>query len=274
MTRPLRSIIAFCMLVGSISAFSGSNVSAEPRPIHEDILPVSLETLASEVLVGNYGNGDDRKDMLSEEGLTDEQVEAVQEIVNKNLPKVTRTDLAGLVRGAMGKRPPTLPSGAPVPTQEPAPSHPGVTGSVANWTPPKTTTTTTTPPPAPGWNGRIPSYRSGGACEKWKADSIARSMWNVGASNAAVERMLLIVSRESNCNSGAYNGNRGTGDDSWGICQLNALAGFFSSNGILRSFNRFAFASNFAHNADACAKLYSVCGFGPWTKPTYGCRRP
>lgn len=181
--------------------------------------------------------------------------------------QVPRTEqsarVKGAVAGAFAERIPTLPSG------EPAPSHPGVTGSVAGWPTP-----TTTAPPAPGWNGRIPSYRPGGACEKWKADSVARSMWNVGASNAAVERMLLIVSRESNCNSAAHNGNRGTGDDSWGICQLNALAGFFSSNGILGSFNRFAFASNFAHNADACAALYARCGFGPWIKGDYGCRRP
>ena len=185
------------------------------------------------------------------------------------VPRTERSArVEGFVAGAIAERIPTLPSGEPALPRPPTPSHPSVTGSVANWPPP------TTPPPAPGWNGRIPSYRPGGGCEKWKADSIARSMWNVGASNAAVERMLLIVSRESNCNSGAHNGNRGTGDDSWGICQLNALAGFFGSNGILGGFNRFAFASNFAHNADACAKLYSVCGFGPWTKPTYGCRRP
>ena len=237
MTRPLRSIIAFCMLVGSISAFSGSNVSAEPRPIHEDILPVSLETLASEVLAGNYGNGDDRKDMLSEEGLTDEQVEAVQEIVNKNVPKIT----------------------------SPARS---------------TATATRLNPPSPQssggvWTGPRPSYYGAGTgCSQQNANLIANAMWNVGAQNWAVEKMLGIISRESGCSSAAYNGNRRTGDDSWGFCQLNVLAGFFRSGQILGAYNPYSFAGNPAHNAAACAKLYSVCGFGPWTKGDYGCRRP
>ena len=239
MTRPLKSILAFCMLVGSISYLSGSNVSAEPRPIHEDILPYSLETLASEVLAGNYGNGDDRKDMLSEEGLTEEQVDAVQEIVNKNVPKVTRP--ARATATATRLNPPTPPT----------PSSGGV------------------------WNGPRPSYYGGGTgCSQANANLIANAMWNVGAQNWAVEQMLAIISRESGCSSAAYNGNRRTGDDSWGFCQLNVLAGFFRSGQILSAYNPYSFAGNPAHNAAACAKLYSVCGFHPWQKGSYGCRRP
>ena len=245
MTRPLKSLLAFCMLVGSISTFSGSSVTAEPRPIHEDIMPVSLETLASEVLAGNYGNGDARKELLSEEGLTDEQVDAVQEIVNKNVPKITRP--ARATATATRLDPPTA---TPTPPPPPPPSSGGV------------------------WTGPRPAYYGGGTgCSQANANLIANAMWNVGAQNWAVEKMLGIVSRESGCDSAAYNGNRRTGDDSWGFCQLNVLAGFFRSGQILAAYNPYSFAGNPTHNAAACAKLYSVCGFGPWTKP-YGCRRP
>ena len=99
-------------------------------------------------------------------------------------------------------------------------------------------------------------------------------MWDVGANNDQVYRMLNIVSRESGCDSSAYNGNRRTGDDSWGFCQLNSLAGFFRSGGILEDYNRWSFAGNPRHNAEACAALYARCGFGPWVKGDYGCRRP
>jgi hypothetical protein len=248
MTRPFRSLIAFCMLVGSISAFSGSSVSADPRPIHEDILPLEaaldlvvldLEVFATDVIAGNYGNGADRIERLTRVGLG-EHIEAVQEIVNKNVPKVTSPARA--------------------------------TATATRLDPP-----TPTPPPSSGgvWTGPRPAYYGGGSgCSQANANLIANAMWNVGAQNWAVEQMLGIVSRESNCNSAAHNGNRRTGDDSWGFCQLNVLAGFFRSGQILSAYNPYSFAGNPSHNAAACAKLYSVCGFGPWIKGDYGCRRP
>ena len=136
-------------------------------------------------------------------------------------------------------------------------------------------TTTTTVPPLPTWTGPRPAYYGGSTgCSQANADLIARAMWNVGAANWAVEQMLYIVSRESGCDSSAHNGNRNTGDDSWGFCQLNVLAGFFRPGQILAAYNPYSFAYDPAHNAAACAALYARCGFGPWTKPTYGCRRP
>ena len=141
--------------------------------------------------------------------------------------------------------------------------------------PPTTTTTTTTVPPLPTWTGPRPAYYGGNTgCSQANANLIARAMWNVGAANWAVEQMLYIVSRESGCDSSAYNGNRRTGDDSWGFCQLNTLAGFFRSGQILAAYNPYSFAYDPWHNAQACAALYARCGFGPWTKPTYGCRKP
>lgn len=130
-------------------------------------------------------------------------------------------------------------------------------------------------PPAPTWDGPIPEYYGAGSgCSSDRASIIAYAMWAEGAFDTDVEWMLNVVSRESTCDSSAYNGNRGTGDDSWGICQLNTLAGFFENGRILDGFDYRAFADDFHLNARACARLWSVCGRGPWTKGDYGCREP
>ena len=54
---------------------------------------------------------------------------------------------------------------------------------------------------------------------------------------------------------------------------MNVLAGFFDSDGLLAEFDRYRFATDFAHNVDACVTLWTVCGRGPWTKP-YWCDPP
>lgn len=130
------------------------------------------------------------------------------------------------------------------------------------------------PPPTPVWTGNIPVYPGGTGCDLANANLIANAMWDVGANNAQVTQMLLIVSRESGCDSAAYNGSRKSGDDSWGFAQQNALAGWFKPGQLLAGFNRFNFASDPALNARAVAAMYARCGFHPWNKPNYGCRRP
>lgn len=130
------------------------------------------------------------------------------------------------------------------------------------------------PPPPRVWTGNIPVQPGGKGCSQANANLIARAMWDVGANDSQVRKMLLIVSRESGCDSAAYNGNRRTGDDSWGFAQQNSLAGFWDPGGILENYNRFAFATDPALNARAVAAMYAVCGFHPWNKPNYGCRRP
>jgi hypothetical protein len=137
------------------------------------------------------------------------------------------------------------------------------------------------PPPPPTtvservWTGSIPAYYGGGSgCTQANANLIARAMWDVGANDQQVSRMLNIVSRESGCDSSQRNLNSRTRDDSWGFCQINVLAGFFRSNGLLAGFNRWAFADDPRSNARACAALYAQCGFGPWNYGNYYCRRP
>jgi hypothetical protein len=132
-----------------------------------------------------------------------------------------------------------------------------------------------TNPPRREWTGAIPSYYGNTTgCSQANATLVAHAMWDVSANDQQVYRMLNIISRESGCDSSAYNGNRRTGDDSFGFCQLNSLAGFFRSGGILEDYNRWSFADDPRHNAQACAALYARCGFGPWVKGDYGCRKP
>lgn len=135
----------------------------------------------------------------------------------------------------------------------------------------------TLPPPTtlPGWDGPLPAYYGGDtACTRDEASTVARAMWARGASNDTVEWMLKTISRESTCDSAAYNGNRNTGDNSYGLCQINTLAGFFKTGQILADFDYTRFASDFSYNAEACAKLWSVCGRGPWNYGNYYCEEP
>lgn len=135
--------------------------------------------------------------------------------------------------------------------------------------------TTTTTIPLPEWTGRIPEeYGPGSGCTQEKANIIARAMWDRGALDSSVEWMLYVVSRESLCNSDAHNGDRSTGDDSWGLCQQNNLSGWFNEGKLLENYDRFAFADDFALNAESCAVMWEECGKGPWTRGDYGCRTP
>lgn len=131
------------------------------------------------------------------------------------------------------------------------------------------------PEPTPAWVGDIPNhYGEGSGCTREEASIIALAMWAEGANDDSVEWMLGTISRESHCDSSAYNGNRNTGDDSYGLCQLNTLAGFFKSGQILDSYDYNDFAVDFQLNAQACARLWAVCGKGPWNYGNYYCSTP
>ena len=134
---------------------------------------------------------------------------------------------------------------------------------------------TTTTTPLPVWMGGLPAYYGAGSeCTRDEASRVARAMWAEGANDWTVDWMLTIISRESTCDPAAHNDTVATGDDSWGLCQLNARAGFFESDGILAEFDRYRFAVDFDHSAQACARLWAVCGRGPWIRGDYGCRVP
>ena len=170
---------------------------------------------------------------------------------------------------------PTLPPVPAPPTTRPVPV-PVVTVTVtATRGQQQQVETTTTIPEPRRWNGPIPAFYGGDTgCTPDEADIVARAMWSHGAVDESVEWMLEVISRESTCDPAAHNGNRGTGDDSWGLCQQNVLAGWFNPGGLLAEFDRYRFAVDFEHNAESCAVMWARCGRGPWTKGDYGCRVP
>ena len=134
---------------------------------------------------------------------------------------------------------------------------------------------TTSTAPLPEWTGSIPEvYGEGSGCTQEEASIIARAMWDQGASDDSVKKMLNIVSRESLCDPSAHNGNRNTMDDSWGLCQQNNLSGWFNEGKLLENYDRFAFADDFAYNAESCALMWSVCSVGPWNYGNYYCSTP
>lgn len=140
------------------------------------------------------------------------------------------------------------------------------------------TTTTTIPAPPEDtrvWTGSIPEiYGEGSGCSQEEANIIARAMWDQGASDDSVKKMLRIVSRESICDSSAHNGNTRTRDDSWGLCQQNNLSGWFDEGKLLENYDRFAFGDDFALNAESCAVMWAECSVGPWNYGNYYCSTP
>ena len=155
-----------------------------------------------------------------------------------------------------------------------SPSVVEVTSTAVRGTAVQVETTTTIPEPR-RWTGPIPAhYGEGSACTPEQATIVAHHMWHYGASDDTVEWMLGTISRESTCDPAAHNGNRGTGDDSWGLCQINALAGWFDTGQLLGDVDPNRFANDFEYNANACARLWSACGRGPWNYGNYYCKEP
>lgn len=125
------------------------------------------------------------------------------------------------------------------------------------------------------WEGSIPEYYGAeSGCEQDEANIVAKEMRKVGADDVTILWMLKTMSRESTCDPSAYNGDRSTGDNSYGLCQLNTLAGFFKEGEILADYNPEDFANDFELNAEACATLWDICGRGPWNYGNYYCSSP
>ena len=135
--------------------------------------------------------------------------------------------------------------------------------------------TTTIPEPLPEWDGLIPAvYGAGSGCTRQRASIVAWHVWMAGGSEMTVEWMLAVMSRESTCDPAAHNGDRSTGDDSFGLCQINRLAGWFDDGELLADVDPYRFADDFAYNVEACVRLWAHCGRGPWNYGRYYCATP
>lgn len=78
-----------------------------------------------------------------------------------------------------------------------------------------------------------------------------------------------VMWRESRCDGYAFNGNASTGDESYGLMQVNRYRGlgdWWDSGGFTVEVMRTPTGS-----IAAAATLWHACGWGPWIKP-YGCR--
>lgn len=129
--------------------------------------------------------------------------------------------------------------------------------------------------PAPyRWQGALPAGAPWGIpCNRDQATVAALAMRAVGGADGDIEFMLAVFGRESGCRYWVHNYNRATGDDSYSLCQLNAMAGHFGSNGVMYGWDRYRMLQSFEYAARACAHMWSQCGRGPWVKP-YGCSKP
>lgn len=128
--------------------------------------------------------------------------------------------------------------------------------------------------PAPyRWTADIPGHYGAPKCDVNQATVVAVAMHAEGANDASVSWMLKTISRESGCRHWVRNNNPNTGDDSFSLCQLNARAGHFGSNGVLAGWDRWRLLDDFTYAAEACSEMWSVCGRKPW-QPPYGCSPP
>ncbi len=137
--------------------------------------------------------------------------------------------------------PPTTLPPAPVVTQPPAP-------------PP--------PPPAPPAAGR----RTHPDC--WWEPWIRGAFANAGASVNTQDFFVFVAWRESRCTQTAHNGDRSTGDDSYGLFQINmlpkALGPLMTSWGYTGQM-----LLDGGTNIQATVRLWQHVGTCAWIKPNY-----
>lgn len=129
-------------------------------------------------------------------------------------------------------------------------------------------------PPPYQWTGPLPAGAPWGIpCTRGEASVLAAKMLAIGAGNSDIEFMLGVFGRESGCRYWVHNYNRATRDDSYSLCQLNAMSGHFGPNGVLYGWDRWRMLDDFVYAVDACIEMWTICGRGPWVKP-YGCSVP
>lgn len=105
----------------------------------------------------------------------------------------------------------------------------------------------------------------GGGQGRVSAQWLYQSLRGQGIPPVAAAALVAIAGRESGYRSDAYNGNRGTGDDSLGLFQINLLDGGWTStlqkNGMSDPRNQLLTPEGSVMGA---AILYNTSGLTPW----------
>jgi len=83
------------------------------------------------------------------------------------------------------------------------------------------------------------------------------------------EWMAAVAWRESRCQSHAHNDNRGTGDDSYGLFQINTLGYLWREVQERCLVSQRADLLNVATNIACAAALYQKYGYAPWDSGHY-----
>lgn len=169
---------------------------------------------------------------------------------------------------------PTLPQGSSTTTAAPGAALQAV---VVPDVPAAPTADRLAPPvtdPPYRWTGPLPNYDGRGACTADQATAVTAAFISAGAELDTLVWALTIFSRESGCDHTRHNGNRGTGDDSYSLCMVNALAGHFGAHGALNGWDRNRMLTDFDYAVAACVELWRQCGRSPWRYGDYGCETP
>jgi hypothetical protein len=92
-----------------------------------------------------------------------------------------------------------------------------------------------------------------------------KALLAAGLPPTAAAAFVSIAGRESGYNTSAHNGNRGTGDDSYGLFQINLLNGgwtsFLKAHGLS---NPAKDLTTLEGSVKAAAAIYASSGLHPW----------
>ncbi len=81
--------------------------------------------------------------------------------------------------------------------------------------------------------------------------------------------MVAVAYRESRCLPGAYNGDRSTGDDSYGLFQINTLGSLWREVQQRCKLGDRRDLFDPERNISCAARLYKAYGYQPWDRGTY-----
>lgn len=96
------------------------------------------------------------------------------------------------------------------------------------------------------------------------AQQIAQVAYNAGFRGKDLVSMVAIAMRESHGNPSAFNGNKGTGDQSYGLWQINMLGDMGKQRATALGITDYNALLDPAMNAKAAFQLYQATGLRPW----------